>query len=68
MARVGKITIYVDQTMNSQRISVRTTGQVGAIPLNTVSKDLSYNFKTSEPTAQQFWEDILSLASTGITS
>lgn len=62
MARVGKITIYVDQGTNSQTLSVRTTGAAGSVPLNTVSVDQGYVFKTSEATAKAFWTDILTLA------
>lgn len=68
MARVGKLTIYVDQGMNSQTLSVRTTGKVGSISLNTVSTDQSYPYKTSSATAKDFWLGVIALAQAEITA
>jgi hypothetical protein len=65
MAKIGKITVYVEQGMNTQVLKVRTTGKVGAIPLNTVSADLSYPNKTSTPDAVSFWHAILTLVQAG---
>lgn len=62
MARVGKITIYVDQGFNTQVIKVRTVGTVGSTPVNTISIDQGYAYKTSAPDAKTFWENILTLA------
>lgn len=61
MARVGKITVYVNQGAVAQQLSVRTTGAYGTVPLNTVTIDASYPTKTSESTAKAFWTDILNL-------
>lgn len=68
MARVGKITIYVDQTMNNQVLSVRTTGKSGSVPLNTVSLNQGYAYRTSAPDAKTFWESILTLAQAAIAA
>lgn len=68
MARVGKITIYVDRTMTKQSISIRTTGALGSVSLNTVTSDLGYNYQTSAPDAKTFWESILTLAQAQIAA
>lgn len=61
MAKVGKMTIYVEQGFNTQVLRIRTTGVIGSIPLNTVSADKAYAFKTSAPDAKTFWEAINTL-------
>lgn len=62
MARVGKITVYVDRTTHGQSLSIRTTGALGTVPLNTVSLDQGYAYQSSAPDAKTFWESILTLA------
>jgi hypothetical protein len=61
MAKVGKMTIYVEQGFNTQVVRIRTTGVVGSIPLNTITADQAYAFKTSAPDAKTFWEAINAL-------
>jgi hypothetical protein len=66
MSKIGKITVYVEQGMHSQVIRVRTTGRAGAVSLNTVSLDTSYDFRTSAADAKLFWGAILALAETAV--
>lgn len=61
MSKVGKITIFVDQTRHQQNISVRTTGQRGAVPLNTISLEIPTASQSPSPDANTFWHAILSL-------
>ena len=62
MARVAKITVYVDQTYNTQVLRVRTVGKVGSTAVNTITKDQGYAYKTAAVDAKTFWESILTLA------
>lgn len=62
MARVAKITVYVDQTYNNQVLRVRTVGKVGTTNLNTINLDQGYAYKTAATDAKTFWENVLALA------
>jgi hypothetical protein len=66
MARTGKITIYVNQGMHTQSLSIRTTGKSGSVALNTISVDIPYTYRTSAPDALTFWTAILNLAIAGL--
>jgi len=62
MAKIGKITIYVNTTMNGQSISVRTVGKRGKTQLNTISTDTAYITQSPFDTAANFWHDVLTKA------
>lgn len=62
MARVAKITVYVEQTYGTQVLKVRTVGKVGSTPVNTISVDQGYAYKTAAVDAKTFWESILALS------
>lgn len=64
MARIGKMTIYVDTTTNGQVVRLRTTGQRGTTLLNTVNNDTGYNDQSPFSTASVFWHDVLTKAAT----
>jgi hypothetical protein len=66
MARIGKITIFVDQSRNQQTISVRTTGSRGAVNLSGITADVTANSQSPTTTPVAFWQDVLSRASTAI--
>lgn len=63
MARIGKLTVFVEQGMTGQVIRVRTTGKRGTILLNTVSTDTTYPSQSPSDTAPNFWHDALTKAS-----
>lgn len=62
MARVAKITVYVDQTYSTQVVRVRTVGKVGSTAVNTINLDQGYAYKTAAVDAKTFWESVLALA------
>jgi len=64
MAKIGKITIYVETQANSQIVRVRTTGKRGATNLNTISTDQGYLSQSPFDTAEHFWTDVLTKALT----
>lgn len=66
MARIGKITVFVDQSRNQQTISVRTTGARGAVNLSGVNADVTASSQSPTTTAVAFWQDVLSRASAAI--
>jgi hypothetical protein len=59
MSNIGKMTIFVTQTVTGQQIKVRTTGKRGAVLLNTVSEDLTFTSQSPSSTAPIFWADVL---------
>lgn len=61
MSKIGKLTVYVDQTRHGQNISVRTVGSRGAVALNTISLEIPTNSQSPSPDAETFWHAILSL-------
>ena len=63
MARVAKITIFVEQSMTGQILRVRTTGQRGTVLLNTISTDTEYPSQSPADTAANFYHDVLTKAS-----
>lgn len=63
MAKVGKITIFVEQGRMGQTIRVRTTGQRGSVALNTITTDTPYPSQSPSDTASAFWHDVLTKAS-----
>lgn len=63
MARVGKITIFVEQGRIGQTLRVRTIGKRGTILLNTVTTDTNYPAQSPSDTASDFWHDVLTKAS-----
>lgn len=62
MARIGKMTIYVDTTQNGQKISVRSVGARGTTLLNTINTTTAYNNQSPFDTAPNFWHDVLTKA------
>lgn len=64
MAKIGKITIYVETQQNSQVIKVRTVGKRGPTSLNTISTDKGYLSQSPFDTAHNFWTDVLTKALT----
>lgn len=63
MARIGKITVFVEQGRIGQTLRVRTTGKRGTIILNTVTTDTNYPAQSPSDTAPDFWHDVLTKAS-----
>lgn len=64
MARIGKITIYVDTTQNGQLVAIRTVGKRGQTLLNTVTNNTAYITQSPFDTAANFWHDVLTKAQT----
>jgi hypothetical protein len=62
MAKIGKITITVTQSRNQQSLHIATTGSRGAVPLNTVTADVTATSQSPSPDAPTFWEDVLTRA------
>lgn len=62
MARIAKMTIMVDMTMNTQTVHVRTTGKRGTTLLNTISTDAVESTQSPFDTAPNFWHDVLTKA------
>lgn len=62
MARIGKITVFVEQSAHAQTISVRTTGSVGSVALNNVSADVTDPSQSPHTSATAFWQDVLTRA------
>jgi hypothetical protein len=61
VSRIGKLTIFVDQTRHKQNISVRTVGARGPVALNTIKLEIPSDFQSPSPDAATFWHAILSL-------
>lgn len=55
MARIGKLTMYVDESRHGHILHVRTTGRKGSLSLNTVSFDEVYAFVNPAATAMSYW-------------
>lgn len=68
MAKVGKITVYVEQGFNTQVLRIRTTGKVGSTPLGTITLDPAYSSKVAAPDAKTFWLAILAQAQTAVNA
>lgn len=66
MARIGKITIYVEQTGKNQTQRVRTSGKIGTTSLNTIVSDTQFNTQSPHDTAHNFWTDVLTKAQTQV--
>lgn len=64
MAKVAKITIFVEQSMNQETIRVRTTGLIGTTQLNTISTDVQYPSRSPSPDAPTFFAAVLNRALT----
>lgn len=67
MAKIGKITIYVETQQNAQIVRVRTVGKRGPTALNTISTDQGYLSQSPFDTAHNFWTDVLTKALTQLT-
>ena len=59
MAKIGKITIYVEESRSGHVLHVRTTGRKGTLSLNTVSLDPTYDYVNPGTTAPLYWKATL---------
>jgi len=64
VSKIGKITIFVDQTRNAESLSIRTTGVVGTVSLSMSPVDQQFVSRSPSPDAATFWKDILTKAAT----
>lgn len=55
MAKIGKLTMYVEESRTGHILRVRTTGRKGALSLNTVTFDHVYDYVNPSPTAMVYW-------------
>jgi hypothetical protein len=55
MARIGKLTLYVEEQRYGHIIRVRTTGKKGTMVLGGVTFDQQYNYVNPTVTAAGFW-------------
>jgi len=55
MARVGKITIMVDESRNGHALTIRTIGKKGTVLLNVLNEKKQYPYVNSAATAQSYW-------------
>lgn len=62
MSEIGKITIRVSTTQNSQTLQIRTTGKRGTTLLNTISVNSTTASQSPFDTAENFWHDVLTKA------
>jgi len=59
MAKIGKITCYVEESRNGHIVRVRTTGSKGSLLLNTVNLDETYTYVNPGTTANAYWKAIM---------
>lgn len=55
MARIGKLTIFVEEQRYGHIIRVRTTGKKGTLVLGTVTFDQQYNYVNMAANAPAYW-------------
>lgn len=59
MSNIGKITITVSTTQNSQTLAIRTIGKRGPTLLNTINLNSTTASQSPFDTAANFWHDVL---------
>lgn len=59
MARIGKITVFVDETRAGHVLTVRTVGKKGPLLLNDQNMVLTFNYVNAGTTSAKYWDATL---------
>lgn len=66
MARIGKITIFIDEARNGHTLTVSCVGRKGDHALSDVNTKLVYNYVNAGTSAHSYVEATLAEVSAGI--
>lgn len=59
MARIGKITVTVDESLHGHTLTVKTVGKKGKTLLNVFNLHQVYDYQNSASTAAAYWSATL---------
>jgi hypothetical protein len=59
MSKIGKITIFVEKSANTQTLRIRTVGSRGTVLLNDITVDNTTAHQSPTTTSVAFWTDVL---------